>query len=182
MQIVQAFGLLRKYMRTSTGQVFFAVPESLSECRIHEDRKRFTRLLNDKLFASDDYSRFQSSMTSAGVRDWLLVGYEGKNDCALKILSGVVVASSEFYNNKNNNDDYAVQIVPTNAPKFKRRCRDGQHNTIDNNQPAFDRRESFWFFSVLVVIATIEFDNYENNYGYRTVGIFQTRASEFNRQ
>ena len=73
-------------MQTSTGQVLFAVPKLMPESRIDKDRKRYTKLLNDKFLATSNYSQFQSFMTSEGVRDWLLVGHEGKTDCELKIL------------------------------------------------------------------------------------------------
>jgi hypothetical protein len=89
MQIVQAFGRLRKFMRTSHGEVLFAVPDSLSDQRLAEDKQRFTRLLNEKFLANDDYARFQSTMTSGGVRDWLIVASKGERDCALRLLSSL---------------------------------------------------------------------------------------------
>lgn len=87
MQIVQAFGRLRKYMRCSTGKVLFAVPEELTDMRINEDRKRFTRLVNEKLLSSDDICLYKATMTSGGVRDWLMEAIKGQKDCALKMLS-----------------------------------------------------------------------------------------------
>ena len=86
-QIVQAFGRLRKNMWTSIGQVLFAVPEQLSEFRISEDQQRFTRLLHQKILSSDDYGNYKATMTSGGVRDWLANASLAQNDCALKILS-----------------------------------------------------------------------------------------------
>jgi hypothetical protein len=87
MQIVQAFGRLRNYMRVSTGQVLFAVPEQLSESRILEDRQRFTRLSNEKFISADDYCQYKATLSSKGVHDWLIDASLGQNDCALKILS-----------------------------------------------------------------------------------------------
>ena len=95
MQIVQAFGRLRKYMRTSHGEVLFAVPDSLTDQRLVEDKHRFTRLLNEKFLVTDDYTRFQSTMTSVGVRDWLIVASKGEKDCALRILSSLFGKSRE---------------------------------------------------------------------------------------
>ena len=74
-------------MRSSTGQVLFAVPPQLSDFRIEEDRQRFTRLVNEKLVSLDDYSHHQTTMTSGGVRDWLVDTSTGAKDCALKLLS-----------------------------------------------------------------------------------------------
>jgi hypothetical protein len=71
MQIVQAFGSLRKNMRTSIGHVLFAVPERLSELRISQDQHRFTTLLHEKILSLDDYGNYKVTMTSGGVRDWL---------------------------------------------------------------------------------------------------------------
>jgi superfamily II DNA helicase RecQ len=45
MQIVQACGRLRHFMRDSTGQILFSVPDKLSDFRIKEDQQRFTRLV-----------------------------------------------------------------------------------------------------------------------------------------
>ena len=87
MQIVQALGRLRKYMRSSIGQVLFAVPERLPEFRVLEDQQRFTKLLNEKVLSPEDYGNYKETMTSAGVRDWLVNASLAQNDCALKILS-----------------------------------------------------------------------------------------------
>ena len=87
MQIVQACGRLRKYMRISTGQVLFAVPEQLSDFRILEDRQQFTRLMNERFLSSGDYSHFKATMTSGGVHDWLVDASLGQNGCAMMILS-----------------------------------------------------------------------------------------------
>ena len=87
MQIVQAFGRLRKYMRSSTGQVFIAAPETLAEYRVKVDQQRFTLLLNEEFISSENFSLFKATMTSGGVRDWIIDATTGKKDCALKILS-----------------------------------------------------------------------------------------------
>ena len=87
MQIVQAFGRLRKYMRSSTGQVFIAAPETLAEYRVKGDQQLFTRLLNEEFISSENFSLFYATMTSGGVRDWIMDATTGKKDCALKILS-----------------------------------------------------------------------------------------------
>jgi hypothetical protein len=87
MQIVQAFGRLRKYMRTSNGEFFFSVPKDLPEFRVNDDRQRFTRLLNEKFLAADDYSNFCNTMTSMGVQSWLIGAATGENGCALRVLS-----------------------------------------------------------------------------------------------
>jgi Helicase conserved C-terminal domain len=87
MQIVQAFGRLRPYMRVSTGAIMVGVPEVLSDFRLEEDRQRFTRLLNEHLISSDEYSQFQATMTSSGVRKWLIDASEGQVGCALVALS-----------------------------------------------------------------------------------------------
>jgi superfamily II DNA helicase RecQ len=87
MQIVQAFGRLRNYMRSSTGQVFFAVPDALSDYRIVDDQQRFKRLMNEKILSPVDFSLFKATMTSGGVHDWITNASKGRSDCALKILS-----------------------------------------------------------------------------------------------
>ena len=74
-------------MRISTGQVFFAAPDTLSDYRITDDTLRFTRLLNEKFLSSEDFSFYKATMTSGGVRDWLIKASSGQTDCALKILS-----------------------------------------------------------------------------------------------
>ncbi|KAI2512855.1 hypothetical protein MHU86_1401 [Fragilaria crotonensis] len=71
MQIVQAFGRLRNYMRTSFGQVLFAVPDKLSDHRTKDDEHRYTRLLNENFISSKDHCNFKAVMTSSGVHDWL---------------------------------------------------------------------------------------------------------------
>jgi superfamily II DNA helicase RecQ len=87
MQILQAFGRLRPYMRVASGAIMFAVSDNLSEHRIADDRRRFTRLLNENLVSSDDYSKYLATMTSSGVRQWLIEASEGQVGCALAILS-----------------------------------------------------------------------------------------------
>jgi hypothetical protein len=59
----------------------------LSEYRIKEDQHRFTRLLNEKLLSPEDKAIFRTTMTSEGVRDWIISAVGGNSDCALKILS-----------------------------------------------------------------------------------------------
>lgn len=87
MQIVQAFGRLRQFMRTPAGQFLFAVPDQLPAIRITEDTQRYTRLLNEDLIPPDYHSHFKSTMTSQGVYDWLIVASQGQKGCALKSLS-----------------------------------------------------------------------------------------------
>jgi hypothetical protein len=87
MQIVQALGRLRNYMRTMFGQVLFAVPDKLSDHRIKDDEHRYTRLLNERFISPQDHSNFNAVMTSSGVRDWLYQASQGLNGCAMKILS-----------------------------------------------------------------------------------------------
>jgi hypothetical protein len=84
MQIVQAFGRLRKYMRSSTGQVLFA---ALYDYRIIDDQLRFKRLLNENFLSPNDFSLFKATMMSGGVHDWITNAFKGRSDCALKILS-----------------------------------------------------------------------------------------------
>ena len=66
MQVVQGFGRVRQYMRSSTGQIFFAAPEALSEKRSKDDEERFTRLLNENLVSEEDKALFRATMTSGG--------------------------------------------------------------------------------------------------------------------
>ncbi|KAI2508599.1 hypothetical protein MHU86_5782 [Fragilaria crotonensis] len=87
MQIVQAFGRLRNYMRTSFGQVLFAVPDKLSDHRTKDDEHRYTRLLNENFISSKDHCNFKAVMTSSGVHDWLSDTSQGQRGCAIKILS-----------------------------------------------------------------------------------------------
>jgi hypothetical protein len=87
MQVVQAFGRLRQYMRSSSGQILFVAPEALPEYRIKDDEHRFTRLLNENLLSHQDLAIFRATMTSGGVRDWIMDATTGKKDCAMKILS-----------------------------------------------------------------------------------------------
>jgi hypothetical protein len=87
MQIVQGFGRLRQYMRSGSGQVFFAAPDALSNRRIQEDKQRFTRLLNENLLSEEDHALFRATMTSGGVRDWTMDAVAGNKGCALKSLS-----------------------------------------------------------------------------------------------
>jgi superfamily II DNA helicase RecQ len=89
MQIVQAFGRLRSYMRTSFGQVLFAVPDKLSDHRTKDDEQRYTRLLNEHFISSQDHSNFKTVLTSSGVRDWLSDTSQGQRGCAIKILSAL---------------------------------------------------------------------------------------------
>jgi superfamily II DNA/RNA helicase len=87
MQMVQAFGRLRPYMRTPIGHVFVSVPKEMPEYRDLEDRKRFTVLKNQKFLVDEDYTRFKGTMSSAGVREWCVDASTGEKGCALKILS-----------------------------------------------------------------------------------------------
>jgi len=87
MQLVQAFGRLRPYMRSATGMIYFAAPETLSGARIKEDEHRLTRLVNEKLVSNADLQNFKATMTSGGVHQWHVNAYHGKDGCALKILS-----------------------------------------------------------------------------------------------
>jgi len=87
MQVVQAFGRLRQYMRSSSGQILFVAPNALPEYRIKDDEHRFTRLLNENLLSHQDLAIFRATMTSNGVRDWIMNGVARDKDCALKILS-----------------------------------------------------------------------------------------------
>ena len=87
MQIVQALGRLRNYMRLSHGQVLFAVPDTLGQHRIKDDEHRFTRLLNEQFVSPEDHSNFQAVMTSNGVRDWMFGTSQGQGGCAMKTLS-----------------------------------------------------------------------------------------------
>jgi hypothetical protein len=87
MQIVQALGRLRSYMRSPTGQVLFAVPEQLPAFRIRDDQQRFTKLVNERFISVDDYIQYKSTMSSEGVKDWLGDASLGERGCALKNLS-----------------------------------------------------------------------------------------------
>jgi superfamily II DNA helicase RecQ len=87
MQLVQAFGRLRTYMRISTGMIYFAAHEKLSAARILEDEHRLTRLVNEKLVSYADVLNFKATMTSGGVHQWHMNAYHGQVGCALKILS-----------------------------------------------------------------------------------------------
>jgi hypothetical protein len=87
LQVVQAFGRLRKYMRSSTGQVCFAAPESLPDHRIKDDQHRYTRLFNGKLISEEDNALFKATMTSGGVREWMIDAASGTKACPLKKLS-----------------------------------------------------------------------------------------------
>jgi hypothetical protein len=87
MQLVQAFGRLRSFMRSATGMIYFAAPETLSCVRMKDDEHRLTRLLNEKLVSNDDIQNFKSTMTSGGVQEWHMIASHGQVDCALKILS-----------------------------------------------------------------------------------------------
>lgn len=87
MQIVQALGRLRNYMRLSHGQVLFAVPDMLGEHRIKDDEHRFTRFLNEQFVSPEDHSNFQAVMTSNGVRDWMFSTSQGQGGCAMNTLS-----------------------------------------------------------------------------------------------
>jgi hypothetical protein len=87
MQMVQAIGRLRPYMRTPIGHVFVSVPKDMPDYRHLEDQKRFTVLKNQKFLVDDDYTRFKFTMTSGGVREWCIDASTGQNGCALKILS-----------------------------------------------------------------------------------------------
>jgi DEAD/DEAH box helicase len=87
MQVVQGFGRLRQYMRSPSGQIFFAAPEALPKQRIKDDEQRFTRLLNENLLSEGDYALFRQTMTSGGVCDWTMDAASGNHDCALKTLS-----------------------------------------------------------------------------------------------
>lgn len=86
MQIVQALGRLRNYMRLSHGQVLFAVPDMLGDHRVKDDKHQNTRLLNEKFVSPEDHSNFQAIMTSSGVCDWLVSTSEGQGGCAMKTL------------------------------------------------------------------------------------------------
>jgi superfamily II DNA helicase RecQ len=83
MQVVQAFGRLRKYMRSSAGQVCFAPPDH----RIKEDQHRYTRLFNGKLISEKNNALFKATMTSGGVHDWMIDAASGTKACPLKKLS-----------------------------------------------------------------------------------------------
>jgi hypothetical protein len=89
MQLVQAFGRLRNYMRRGGGAVYFAAPTNLPPFREKEDRHRFTRLCNENFISAQQFDVFKITMTSAGVRDWLIDASAGGVDtgCALKKLS-----------------------------------------------------------------------------------------------
>ena len=87
MQIVQAIGRLRNYMRLPHGQVLFSVPDKFADHRIKEDEHRYTRLLNEHFIAPEDHSNFKAVMTSSGVRDWLLDTFQAQRGCAMKSLS-----------------------------------------------------------------------------------------------
>jgi hypothetical protein len=67
MQIVQALGCLQHFMRDSTGQILFSVPEKLSDFRINEDQQRFTSLLNENILSQDDHRNYKLTMTYCGV-------------------------------------------------------------------------------------------------------------------
>jgi hypothetical protein len=43
--------------------------------------------LNEEFISSENFSLFKATMTSGGVRDWIIDATTGKKDCALKILS-----------------------------------------------------------------------------------------------
>jgi hypothetical protein len=53
------------------------IKTSIKALRIASNRRRFTRLLNENLLSSDDYSIYEATMTSSGFRKWLggRVGY-----------------------------------------------------------------------------------------------------------
>jgi superfamily II DNA helicase RecQ len=87
MQVVQGFGRLRPYMRTSAGQILFSAPEVLQKHRTRDDEQRFTRLLNENLLSQKDHALFKATMTSGGVRNWTMDAASGNKGCALKILS-----------------------------------------------------------------------------------------------
>jgi hypothetical protein len=63
MQVVQGFGRLRPYMRTSAGQIFFSAPEVLPKHRTRDNEQRFTRLLNENLLSQEDHAIFKATMT-----------------------------------------------------------------------------------------------------------------------
>jgi DEAD/DEAH box helicase len=89
MQVLQAFGRLRKYMRKPTGEVLFSVPLTLSDFHLDEDKKKYTRLLNDRYISAEDYLNYKTTMTAWGVREWLIHASRGKGLCALKkMLTG----------------------------------------------------------------------------------------------
>jgi hypothetical protein len=95
MQVVQGFGRLRQYMRSNIGQIFFAAPEALSKKRTEDDEGRFTRLLNENLLSEEDKALFRATMTSGGVRDWIMDATLGNKGCALKMLSNSFGKSRE---------------------------------------------------------------------------------------
>ena len=88
MQIVQAFGRLRNYMRCSTGRMHFSVPSALPTYRIKEDDHRFTRLINEKFVSQDNRESFRATMTSSGVCNWTLnLAQPSPGSCSMKKLS-----------------------------------------------------------------------------------------------
>ena len=114
MQVVQAFGRLRQYMRSRTGQILFAAPEGLPPYRIKEDQHRFTRLLNEKLLCKEDESLFRATMTSTGVREWIFNAVARDKDCALKILS-------HSFGKKRRIVELAHSVAPFQQPLFRLR-------------------------------------------------------------
>ena len=89
MQIVQAIGRLRNYMRSPTGRIYFSVPAMLPMIRIQEDENRLTRLVNEKIISKQsDLQQFRATMTSSGVRDWVMdLAQPSCGSCPLKKLS-----------------------------------------------------------------------------------------------
>jgi hypothetical protein len=87
MSMVQFFGRLRPYMRSSTGQVLVCVPSELPSPRKSEDGQRWTKLLNGKYMGYLDYSKYEAAMTSKGLFDWVTDATNGTSGCVLKKLS-----------------------------------------------------------------------------------------------
>jgi DEAD/DEAH box helicase len=96
MQTIQFFGRLRGYMRKPHGEILFSAPRNVQENRLMEDKTRFKRLVNDRYLTNDDYSKYQQTMTSGGVREWLIFGSTATNTCALQKLS-------EYFGKKRSN-------------------------------------------------------------------------------
>ena len=88
MQMVQFFGRLRPYMRSTTGQVLVCVPTELPGTRKANDARRWSRLFNDQFMGHTDYSKYEAAMTSQGLYKWVKNAASTNGSCcALKNLS-----------------------------------------------------------------------------------------------
>ncbi len=74
-----------KNMRTSNWGVFFSAPQGLSEFQILKANQRFKRLEIEIFIGSDDYEKYNATISCIEVRDWLKNSTIIKKECAIKV-------------------------------------------------------------------------------------------------